>query len=321
MPIIRPIAATTAALLLGLAPALVEASCGAAFCSVNTSSDFLRQGLAGSTRVDLRFEFIDQKQPRHGTDAVAVGEISAHHDEVRTLNRNWIASVEHDLAADWRLAVAMPLVDRSHEHIHNHHHDGEVLHIHDSWNFTEVGDLRVLARHELVAGHHRSVGVSFGLKLPTGATDVDNDDGDAAERSLQPGTGTTDLLLGTQFRQALAGGDQLFASLSGEWATGAHDGYRPGHRLHLDLGWQLGLGERLSLPLQLNVAVKGRDRGDEAEPEDSGGTTVALAPGVSYLVSPGWMIYGAWQKPIYQDVNGVQLTANWSAVLGTTLAF
>ncbi len=318
---LRPMAAAAAALMTGLVPTFADASCGSAFCSVNTSSGFLRQGMAGNTRVDLRFEFIDQKQPRHGTDAVAVGEISAHHDEVRTLNRNWIASVEHDLAGDWSLSLALPLVDRSHQHIHNHHHDGEVLHIHDEWHFTEPGDLRVQARHELLAGHHRSVGIAFGLKLPTGATDVSNADGAEAERSLQPGSGTTDLLLGGQLRQALDGGSQLFASLAAEWAAGEHNGYRPGHRMHLDLGWQLALGDRLSLPLQLNLTLKGRDRGEEAEPEDSGGTTVAISPGVSYLVAPGWMIYGAWQKPIHQDVHGVQLTANWSAVLGTTLAF
>ena len=39
-------------------------------------------------------------------------------------------------------------------------------------------------------------GLSFGLKLPTGEFDVRNAMGALAERSLQPGTGTTDLLLG-----------------------------------------------------------------------------------------------------------------------------
>jgi len=319
-----PFKHATAALVGALAvltPTLAGASCGSAFCSVNTSSAFLRQGMAGTTRADLRFEFIDQKQPRHGTDAVAVGEISAHHDEVRTLNRNLLATIEHDFTGDWSVAATLPLVDRSHEHIHNHHHDGEVLHIHDSWDFTEIGDLRLTARHELLSGHHRSAGVSLGLKLPTGKTDIDNEDGDEAERSLQPGTGTTDLLLGAHLRQALDDDNQLFASLAAEWATAEHDGFRPGHRVHVDLGWQHSLGDRLSLPLQLNVAFKGRDHGDEAEPEDSGSTTVALSPGVSFRVSPGWLVYAAWQKPIYQDVNGVQLTPNWSAVVGTTVAF
>jgi hypothetical protein len=37
--------------------------------------------------------------------------------------------------------------------------------------------------------------VLFGEAL-TGATDATNDDGDAAERSLQPGTGTTDPFFG-----------------------------------------------------------------------------------------------------------------------------
>ena len=41
-----------------------------------------------------------------------------------------------------------------------------------------------------------NAGITFGLKLPTGKFDVANDRGDKAERSLQPGTGTTDLIVG-----------------------------------------------------------------------------------------------------------------------------
>ncbi len=38
----------------------------------------------------------------------------------------------------------------------------------------------------------RSAGVALGLKLPTGSFTVTNSEGVAAERMLQPGTGTTD---------------------------------------------------------------------------------------------------------------------------------
>ncbi len=313
--------AAGAVALAGLVPALAAASCGSAFCSVNTSSAFLGRALGGSTRVGLRFEFIDQKQPMHGTDSVGVGELSRHHDEARTLNRNWLASVEHDFGHDWSVALTLPIVDRSHQHIHNHHHDGEVLHIHDSWDFTEIGDLRVLARHELVAGHQQSFGISFGLKLPTGDTGVDNDEGDLAERSLQPGSGTTDLLLGAHYRRELDGGSQAFASISAQIAGKQHDDFRPGHRYHLDLGWQTALSDRLSFPLQLNIAIKERDKGDEAEPEDSGSKTIALSPGLAYQAAPNWLVYGYYQRPIYQDVNGVQLTAHWSAVIGSSYSF
>ncbi|MBC7685187.1 MAG: hypothetical protein H7176_08160 [Bdellovibrionales bacterium] len=46
-------------------------------------------------------------------------------------------------------------------------------------------------------------GVTFGLKLPTGKIDVRDEAGSLSERSLQPGTGTTDLLLGAYFHHKL----------------------------------------------------------------------------------------------------------------------
>lgn len=321
---LRPVPASLLALVLAAplaAPSSAFASCGAAFCSVNTSSAFMDAGLAGSTRLDLRYEFIDQRHPMHGADDVSVGEIPRHHDEVRTLNRNLLFSLERDLAPDWTVGVTLPLIDRSHQHIHNHHEDDDVHHVPEAWDFREMGDLRISARHELLTGHEQGMGLSFGVKLPTGRTDVKNSDSDKAERSLQPGSGTTDLLLGAHWRAALAGGSTVFASVSGEFATAEHDHYRPGHRLHLDFGWQKPISDRLSIPVQLNIAYKARDRGAEAEPEDSGSTTVALSPGVSWQVSPQWQLYAYYQRPIYQYVNGVQLTPRWSAVLGTTVAF
>ncbi|NMG01109.1 transporter [Aromatoleum toluolicum] len=318
--ILRPLAASVLALSLS-APLAAVASCGATFCSVNTSSAFMNAGLAGDTRLDLRFEFIDQRHAMHGDDNVSVGEIRRHHDEKRTVNRNLLLTLERDLAPDWTLGMTLPLIDRDHKHIHHHRHDGEVHHIPESWDFRELGDLRIKARHELLGGREQGVGVSVGVKLPTGRSDVENSDGEEAERSLQPGSGTTDVLLGAHWRMELAGGSTAFASLAAELATAEHDDYRPGHRAHLDLGWVKPISERLSIPVQLNVAFKARDRGAEAEPEDTGSTTVALSPGINWQMSPHWQLYAYYQRPIYQHVNGVQLTPRWSAVLGTTVAF
>ena len=46
-----------------------------------------------------------------------------------------------------------------------------------------------------------------------------------------------------------------------------------------------------------------------------------MSPGVSYSLSRGTQIYGFVQLPLYQHVNGVQLTANWSAAAGVHWRF
>ena len=204
MPKSRAALAATLISLFSLA-APAHASCGSAFCLINTQWGL--QGLWSEPggRADLRYEFIDQDQPRAGRDAVGVGEIPRHHDEVRTLNRNLIATLDYGFDAAWGVSFALPVVSRDHRHIHNHH--GEKLD--ESWQFTRLGDARVLGRYQFPAvqeetGRTRFVGLLFGAKLPTGSFDVTNDEGEAAERTLQPGSGTTDAVLGASYREVLS---------------------------------------------------------------------------------------------------------------------
>ena len=58
--------------LLGLAVPLVfapltaKASCGSAFCPLHTEWDIQGAAVEHGTRLGLRFEYIDQDQPRNG---------------------------------------------------------------------------------------------------------------------------------------------------------------------------------------------------------------------------------------------------------------
>ena len=58
-----------------------------------------------------------------------------------------------------------------------------------------------------------------------------------------------------------------------------------------------------------------------AEPGDSGGRSLFLSPGVSVSVAKDVRVYGFVQVPVYQYVNGVQLTADRAAVIGLSTRF
>ena len=91
--------------------------------------------------------------------------------------------------------------------------------------------------------------------------------------------------------------------------------------MQFDLGYNYQPLPELALILQLNTVRKGRDTGAAAETEDSGRWTVSLSPGISYALSASTDLYGFVQAPVYRDVNGVQLTANWAALVGTSIRF
>jgi hypothetical protein len=48
----------------------------------------------------------------------------------------------------------------------------------------------------------------------------------------------------------------------------------------------------------------------------SGGKTISLTPGVSFALKAGTNLYALLQLPIYQSVNGEQLTASKSFTFG-----
>jgi hypothetical protein len=299
-----------------------NASCGSAFCLVNTNWSAQGAWVEPGARFDLRYEAIDLDQPRTGRDRISVGEIPRHHDEVETKNRNWVAAVDWNLGELWGVSVSLPYVDRQHLHIHNHH--GEQLP--ETWNFTEIGDMRVQARRTLTNSDDPEVpcvtGLTFGLKLPTGKYDVTNDEGEQAERTLQPGTGTTDLLLGYYWNSgAPLLGLSWFAGGQVVLPMNSKAGFKPGKQLQVDGGIRYAASQNVGLMLQVNYVAKGRDSGENAEPEDSGSRQAYVSPGISWNATRDLQLYAYVQLPIYQSVNGVQLTADRSAMAGLSWRF
>lgn len=314
----RKLIATCIALFAGGAVATAHASCGAGFCAVNTDWSVQGAWVEPGVRVDLRYEYVDQDQPRAGTRRVGVGEVPRHHDEIRTISRNLLLGVDATLTEHWGVSASLPVVQRSHQHIHNHHGNA----IYNSWDFRELGDAQLLARYQSAPRLGNAVyGLRFGAKLPTGSTDV-SEAGEVAERSLQPGTGTVDAIVGAYMhRPFMTLPASWFAEVKYQRALDEDSGYRPGYEVTADLGGSYQLGARTRALLQLNYLERGQDAGAEAEPEDTGGRYVYLSPGLSFAPAEQVQVYGLVQLPLYQRVEGVQLTADWALAVGVSMRF
>ena len=318
-----PLTLLPGAFLALILPQQALASCGSAFCTINTNWNLQGAAVEPGWRLDLRTEYIDQDQPRSGNDDIAVGQTARHHDEVKTRNRNAQAVIDYAVNERLGFSATIPVTDRNHLHVHNH--DGAK--IPESWNFTRLGDIRLQGRYQWRMASRENTGMgnfglNLGLKLPTGQTHIHNADGDRAERSLQPGTGTTDLLLGAYYNQSLSSMDSSWF-VQGVWQQplNRHEHYEPGRRFSADLGYHYELTPKIGLIAQINTLFVARDKGAEAEPEDTGGKYVYFSPGATFAVTPDTQVYGFVQKPVYQYVNGVQLTAGWSAVAGLSIRF
>lgn len=297
-----------------------HASCGSATCSLATHLDTLGLTATNGWQVDLRYEYIDQDQLRSGRHKVDPEFVDGEHTERYTKNNNYVLTLDYSANERWGLSLQLPYVQREHYHIFV---DGTDLE-NETWKFDDLGDARILGRYLLSNdpnGHEQISGLQLGLKLPTGKTDVTNADGEAAERSLQPGTGTTDLIVGyfhTNMLDLFGVNERGFLQIQAQTPLEEDDGFRPGNQFRLDSGLVFNPAAGLSPIIQLNLLSKGRDRGVNAEPADSGGEYLWLSPGLSMQLRHNLRVYGFLQYPLYQRVNGTQLTADWTASIGIT---
>jgi len=310
-----------ALLMIPAAPAL--ASCGSSFCSLMTD----RYAQAGSEHPgwsgDLRFEAVTQDKLRSGSHDIEASQVTGEEAiERRTRNQNLVATLSHGIADAWTLSLRVPLVRR--DHVHDLiDEDSGALGASERWQFTRLADVQLLARRRLGSadGDGPAWAAFGGLKLPSGSTRLANADGTRAERALQPGSGTTDAVLGIAARQALGVADALLAQASWTQALNMHEDFKPGRRVELSLGWSHAVSPSFGAVLQLNARQRGRDQGAQAEPANSGSTTIDLSPGLTWAAGPASTLYAYLQRPLLQRVNGIQLVPRAAFAAGWTRDF
>ncbi|MFM9916664.1 MAG: hypothetical protein ACKVOX_12705 [Rhizobacter sp.] len=317
--------AVLAMLCVGLASSvgLAHASCGASFCTLMT--DRYAQGVIDTHlgwSGDVRLEAVTQNKLRTGTSNIKPSEVTDEEAiERRTRNLNLLATVGYGFDRDWSVSVRIPVLKR--DHVHNViDEETGVAGERERWRYTRLGDVQVQARRQFSAeGSATSFALFGGVKLPTGTTRVTNGEGSRAERSLQPGTGTTDVVLGLAGRHVVNATNALIGQASVTQAVNSDEHFKPGRRSELSVGWSHAYSHGLGAVLQLNLRHRDRDRGAQAEPDNSGSTLLDLSPGITVGIGPASTLYAYVQVPVYQNVNGIQLVPRASFVLGWTADF
>lgn len=318
-----PLASAVAAVCLGGAAVACHASCGSAYCTLMT--DRYAQG-TGDPHVgwsaDLRVERVTQTRLRSGTHDIDPSQVSGEDAiERRTDNINVLTTLSYGWNADWSLSLRVPVLRRDHAHDLIDPDTG-LASTPERWRFTRLGDVQLLARRQVLAEDPSTSYAFFGgVKLPTGGTNVTNSDGVRAERALQPGTGTTDLVIGAAARHAMGPKDAAFGQASASWALNRHEDFKPGQRLELALGWSHAFSQDIGGVVQLNLRRRGRDSGAQAEPDNSGSTVLDISPGLTLAVGAASTLYAYVQLPLYQRVNGIQLVPRHALAIGWTSDF
>lgn len=313
------------------------ASCGSSFCATNTNWD--TQGLITNPglRVGVRYSYSQADTPRSGKSKVsndlATGQADTEVENLRTLNQSLNLDIDFALNSQLSIALAAPWVIRDHSHTLSDGAGGGTV---EQGQFSQLGDIRLMGSYQFATNNRKSgSGIRLGLKLPTGQSNWEFIPGNgAAEGGLQPGSGSTDLILGGFYYQQVEGSSySWFLSGQLQSATITRDDYRPGNETAVDFGMHYSFSPSLAALLQLNANLKDRDTGNGGKVNaHSGSHSLSISPGLSFAATTKTRLYGFVQLPIYQYVNPDpawvdgqpitgQLTAPWTVSVGISQTF
>ncbi len=311
--------ATACAFSFYAAPAF---ACSAHVCQL--PSDWLSQGLAShpdSTSASLRYDYALQNQLRQGGDAVNRATLAVPNPqeiEERTANHAVTVTVNHSFGQNWIGEIQVPFSSRPHSTIS----EGE---IESSRSRTGgLGDVRMSVRYQGFGGRGVT-GVEVGLKLPTGAFNQvfrsGPEVGQPVDRGLQPGSGTTHATFAVYHFDNLSEKLAYLLETRIETPLGRRNLYKPAVAVSGSVGISYLGWSGLTPQMQLNFRASGRDHGFNADTQKSGGEQLYLTPGLSARLSGSTILFGTAQVPLYQRVNGYQITPRFTLSLGAQHKF
>jgi Putative MetA-pathway of phenol degradation len=314
---------TLSALLL-LAAQSASANCGASVCLLNTDWDAQGISSAPGLRVDMRLETITQDKLREGTRVVGAQAVTDEVVPLKTHDRNALLTLDYPLNQHWAVHVDLPWVQRTHTQLTRNEDGSQTI---NEFKLSGLGDMRVTGRYALLGNADvktggYGAGLSLGIKLPTGRHKVIAPNAQLAEPGLQPGTGTTDAVMGVYYnQQSIQSNWGYFARAQFQAAVNSKDEFRPGNKYSADAGVRYAISDTVLLQLQANALMSAKSSGTRAEPDNTGGTLLTLSPGATIYVTKDVKLYAFYQRPIYQHVNGVQLSTTDSIAFGLSTRF
>jgi hypothetical protein len=345
------IAGTLLTCVAGTAVPVTTYACATCGCSLSTDAAMGYSSTPG-WRLSVDYDYIPQNQLRNGASAVSPTQAAAinaaggtQEVEHQTINRYLNLGISYSPNANWNFSAIVPYIDRSHTTYGTATPDQLTPDNLSGATASGLGDIKLIGAYQGFLPTH-NLGVQLGVKLPTGryggqnvltgetvgrdpvffSTGPNAATHQALDASLQPGTGSTDLIVGAYYYQPIS--QNFDAFINGQFQSavienlhGIGADYRPGNLATMSLGLRYEANPRIVPQLQFNVSRKSPDQGALADTIGTGGTVVYVSPGVTVSVVKNLQVYAFVQKAVYSHLDGFQLFPRWAGSVGASYAF
>lgn len=293
------IIATIAVLVVGPSPAWACA-CGCGVFEVGTASLY-PEGAGGT--VWLEYDFMDQYLDWHAAHISSAGN---NNDKVLRTNFMTLGA-QYMFNRSWGAMLEIPYWQRFYKGAYT----GDNANI-QSYNFNSIGDIRLEGMYTGFS-EDMSTGLSGGVKVPSGWYTYPH-----VDRDTQIGTGSTDLLFGAYHLgnlpfSLLDHPFNWYAQAAYDLPVFTQDHYKPGREFDGAIGAIYNIGavaflKEFAPMLSFIASDRARDSQSQADPSNTGYTRLMIAPGGEVKVGMiRW--YADIELPMYQNMNGYQLTA------------
>ncbi len=239
-------------------------------------------------------------------------------------------AIAYGVSENFTLSARLPYISRTSIR-ESEIEDGEPeAHLHG--NSSGFGDILILGQYRVYNELSTKVSLNVGLKIPTGESDVLDNDGNAFEAEFQPSSGSSDGLFGVAVSKNI-GKFGLFSNVLYTKTTEGVQNTRIGDVLnynfattyrivgsecnckHTDssaLGWDM--------VLELNGEARSKNEIAGAAELNSGGNLVYFSPGlkVSSGNVGGFVSFGI---PVAENQNGIQADIDQRIIAGLSMVF
>lgn len=288
----------------------------------------------GRLAFDLRSELVNQKA-FSDTDLIRFAEADRDVHSV-----DWVLSPSLGLAwgagENLTLGLRLPYLYRNAIREAHHEPGGEPPHVEDHGDAKGFGDLTLFGQYRFLERPAAKLHLAllFGVKTPTGRTDIRTPEGSRFEAEHQPGSGSWDPMLGlaltrhfnslafdasTLYLLATKGtqktdlGDLLTYNAALSWRVPGlgHSHNSGGHHSHLS--WDL--------ILEANGEYRQKEEVAGDKNSESGGHILFLSPGTRLSAEDGMSAALSLGIPVWEDLNGKQSEPEYRLLFSVGAAF
>jgi hypothetical protein len=328
---------------LSCAAPVASWACATCGCTLSADAATGYSAIPG-LRFNFEYDYINQNWLRSGTGTATAAQIVNNPSnpalgggeiEKQTINRYLTMGMSYSPNSDWNVSVLVPYVMRTHTtfgqqqtpYTSSQTASNQI----SGASLSDPGDVKIIGSYQGLLPTH-NLGVQLGVKLPTGhyGTTVNFNTGPNAgtplDASLQAGTGSTDLIVGAYYYQAVS--QNFDAFVNGQFQSAVKhkldqpgNDFRPGNSATMSFGLRYEAHPQWVPQLQVNLLRKSADQGALADTTDTAGTVAYLSPGLTLHVMGKLHLYAFAQIPMYARLDGYQLFPRWTATVGGSYAF